>query len=206
MVSSIHPAVERRARWLLRLLVLWGLAVVAKLFYIQIVRHDHYADLAEQQQTRLVEIPAHRGTIYDRNGHILAISVPVETVIVNPTQLPNVEVAAGLLSEILGLNKRELLATLTQKIQEKRGYYKVADQLKGETVFANIAAKLVSKKRKAGKADATISKMEWILRKVENDLGNKPITAITTQDIVKCLVKEEAAENEWASKIEKTHE
>ena len=129
MVSPIHPAVERRARWLLRLLVLWGLAVVAKLFYIQIVRHDHYADLAERQQTRLVEIPAHRGTIYDRNGHILAISVPVETVIVNPTQLPNVEVAAGLLSEILGLDKPELLATLTQKVQEKRGYYKVADQL-----------------------------------------------------------------------------
>ena len=129
MVSPIHPAVERRVRWLLRLLVLWGLAVVAKLFYIQIVRHDHYADLAERQQTRLVEIPAHRGTIYDRNGHILAISVPVETVIVNPAQLPNVEVASALLSEILGLDKKELFATLTQKVQEKRGYYKVAEHL-----------------------------------------------------------------------------
>ncbi len=129
MVSPIHPAVERRARWLLRLLVLWGLAVVAKLFYIQIVRHDHYADLAERQQTRLVEIPAHRGTIYDRNGHILAISVPVETVIVNPAQLPNVEVASALLSEILGLDKKELFAALTQKVQEKRGYYKVAEHL-----------------------------------------------------------------------------
>lgn len=134
MVSPIHPAVERRARWLLRLLILWGLAVVAKLFYIQIVKHDIYAELAEQQQTRLVEIPAHRGTIYDRNGHVLAISVPVETVIVNPAQLPNVEIAAAILSEILKLDQNKLLADLKAKVEEKRGYYKVADHLTQDQV------------------------------------------------------------------------
>ncbi len=134
MVSPIHPAVERRARWLLRLLILWGLAVVAKLFYIQIVRHDQYAELAEQQQTRLVEIPAHRGTIYDRNGHVLAISVPVETVIVNPAQLPNVEVAAALLAEILNMDQNKLFNELKTKAEEKRGYYKVAEQLTQDQV------------------------------------------------------------------------
>jgi len=134
MVTQIHPAVERRARWLLRLLILWGLAVVAKLFYIQIVKHDFYAELADQQQTKLVEIPAHRGTIYDRNGHILAISVPVETVVVNPAQLPNVEIAAAILSEILNLNQNEVLANLKQKAEEKRGYFKVADQITQDQV------------------------------------------------------------------------
>lgn len=134
MVSPIHPAVERRARWLLRLLILWGLAVVAKLFYVQIVKHDFYAELAEQQQTRLVEIPAHRGTIYDRNGHVLAISVPVETVVVNPAQLPNVEVAAALLAEILDIDQNKLLAELKEKVEEKRGYFKVAEQLTQDQV------------------------------------------------------------------------
>jgi cell division protein FtsI (penicillin-binding protein 3) len=135
MVTPIHPAVERRARWLLRLLILWGVAVVVKLFYLQIIKHDEFAELAESQQTRLVEIPAHRGTIYDRNGHVLAISIPVETVVVNPMQLPNIEVAAALLADILKLDQREMLANLQAKAAEKRGYYKVAtnisqDQLK----------------------------------------------------------------------------
>lgn len=135
MVTPIHPAVERRARWLLRLLILWGVAVVAKLFYLQIIKHDEFAELADSQQTRLVEIPAHRGTIYDRNGHVLAISIPVETVVVNPMQLPNLEVASALLADILHLNQSELLSTLQAKAAEKRGYYKVAtnitqDQLK----------------------------------------------------------------------------
>jgi integrase len=72
---------------------------------------------------------------------------------------------------------------------------KAADRLKGETVFANVAAKLVAKKRKAGRAEVTMAKMEWILRKVDADLGHWPIASITTQDIVRCLAKEEEAEN-----------
>lgn len=129
MLSPIHPAVDKRARWLLRLIMLWGLAVVFRLFYLQIVKHDYYAELAETQQTRLVEIPAHRGSILDRNGHILAISVPIETVVVNPAQLPNIEVAAAILSEILHLDERRLFADLSAKAAEHRGYFKVAERL-----------------------------------------------------------------------------
>ncbi|WP_031498626.1 penicillin-binding protein [Bryobacter aggregatus] len=132
MLAPINPAVDRRARWLLRLLMIWGVAVLARLFYLQIVKHDYYADLAEQQQTRLVEIAAHRGTIYDRNGHILAITVPVETVVVNPQQVPNTEVAASIFSEILGLNEKELLGKLDAKVAEKRKYFKIAEQISQE--------------------------------------------------------------------------
>ena len=92
------------------------------------------------------------------------------------------------------IKAREQLAAGNDPSETKR-QKKVAERLKGENVFASIAAKLVAKKRKAGKAEVTIAKMEWILRKVEGDLGSRPITSITTQDIVRCLVKEEEAEN-----------
>ncbi len=129
MSAPIHPAVDRRARWLLRILVLWGVAVLARLFYLQIVKHGYYAELAESQQTRLVEIPAHRGTIYDRNGHILAITVPVETVVVNPQQVPSLEVAASIFSQILAVPEAELLTNLKLKFEEKRKYFKIVDQI-----------------------------------------------------------------------------
>jgi integrase len=89
---------------------------------------------------------------------------------------------------------REQLAAGKDPSEAKR-QKKAAARFKAETVFANIAARLVAKKRKAGRAEVTIAKMEWILRKVEGDLGHRPITAITTQDIVRCLAKEEEAEN-----------
>ncbi len=82
-----------------------------------------------------------------------------------------------------------------QDPSEAKRQTKIASRLQHETIFANVAAKLVAKKRKAGKAEATIGKMEWILRKVEGAIGARPITAITVQEIVKCLAKEEEAEN-----------
>ncbi len=92
------------------------------------------------------------------------------------------------------IKAREQLAAGNDPSDAKR-QNKLAERLKSETVFASIAAKLVAKKRKAGKAEVTITKMEWVLRKVESSLGSRPIASITTQDIVKCLVKEEEAEN-----------
>ena len=135
MLAPIHPAVDRRARWLLRILVLWGIVVLARLFYLQIIRHDFYADLAESQQTRLVEIAAHRGTIYDRNGHILAITVPIAGVVLNPQQVPNLEIAASILSQILGIPESDLLNNLRAKAVAKRKYFKVADRITQDQVM-----------------------------------------------------------------------
>ena len=48
--------------------------VFAKLYELQIVRHEELQNKALDQQTRSTEITASRGTIYDRGGNILAIS------------------------------------------------------------------------------------------------------------------------------------
>lgn len=82
-----------------------------------------------------------------------------------------------------------------QDPSEVRRAEKQAKRLSGDAVFANIAAKLVEKKRKSGIAPVTLDKMEWILRKVDTDLGHRPIATITTPDILKCLAREEEAGN-----------
>lgn len=132
MLPMMDPAVERRVRWLLRLLVLWGLVIVGRLVQMQIVQHQYWADLADGQQTHLIELPASRGTIYDRNGHILAISVPVETVVVNPSTLPDRQVAASILAQILGIDaeklEKEFKTRAAKKKTKEKGYayYEVA--------------------------------------------------------------------------------
>jgi cell division protein FtsI (penicillin-binding protein 3) len=98
----------RRLRWLLRVLLVWIVAIVGRLVWLQVVRHDDLLRLAQQQQTKQVEVPALRGTIFDRDGHPLAKSLPAESICVNPQRIPDAGVAADLLSGILGLDRAKL--------------------------------------------------------------------------------------------------
>ena len=75
--------------------------------------------------------------------------------------------------------------------QEKKAALKVT----AENTFSKIAKKLVEKKRKEGKAEVTLHKMEWILAKVADKLGNEPIAAIRTPLVMTCLRREEELGN-----------
>jgi integrase len=109
--------------------------------------------------------------------------------------------ALGTYPEVSAVRARDKAARAREAIaagedpSELKRQQKAAERLKGETNFKQVAAKLVAKKKLAGKANTTISKMEWILKKVDRGLGSRPITSITTLEIVKCLAKEELAGN-----------
>ncbi len=134
LYPPIDPAAERRARRLLRWLALWGLAIFGRLVYLQVVRHEYFAAVADDQQIHRVEIPAHRGTIYDRNGQILAITVPTEKVVVDPARLSDKSFAAAILAEILSLDAAKLEVDLTERAQRKSGnhYFVVAPRASQE--------------------------------------------------------------------------
>jgi stage V sporulation protein D (sporulation-specific penicillin-binding protein) len=57
------------------------------LYKIQIRDHDYYEQRAIEQQLRETTLNASRGTIYDRNMKILAMSASVETVFISPAEL-----------------------------------------------------------------------------------------------------------------------
>ena len=73
------------------LMVLFGLVVFIPLFFklwqIQISQHDYYQELAVQQQTRDSTVTANRGTIYDSQGAVLAMSATVYNVQLSPKDL-----------------------------------------------------------------------------------------------------------------------
>ncbi|HBR56234.1 MAG TPA: penicillin-binding protein 2, partial [Blastocatellia bacterium] len=52
-----------------------------RLYYLQIVRGEYYAERAENQRIRHIPIPAPRGAIFDRNGKILVDSRPTFNVV-----------------------------------------------------------------------------------------------------------------------------
>jgi cell division protein FtsI/penicillin-binding protein 2 len=112
----------RRLRWLLRLLLLWAGAVFCKLIWLQVVHHDELVKLAEQQQQKMVEIEAPRGTIFDRTGQPLAKTLPAESICINPMKIPDAGVAADLLSRILDLKRTPLYDHITMAKARSSGF------------------------------------------------------------------------------------
>jgi len=111
-----------RLTFLAGVLLLWALAIFGKLISLQVMQHAKYTAIAKSQQEHRVDIPAPRGTILDRSGQPLAISVPVDSVSVNPQQIASLRVATELLGNTLNLDQRELFARLTWARENHKGF------------------------------------------------------------------------------------
>ena len=90
-------------------LALWMLALVARLYHLQIIQYVDLLARAERQQQRTIEIAPKRGTIYDRQMQPLAMSLATDSVFAVPSEIPNPEMVADLLAPVIGLEKGDLL-------------------------------------------------------------------------------------------------
>jgi cell division protein FtsI/penicillin-binding protein 2 len=124
---------NRRIRLLAAVFALvFGIAL-ARAGWLQAIRADALGGLASSQHRESVDIPAHRGTIYDRHGFELALGSPAVTVYANPRQIRDprsVAVAAG---HELGLDPNKLYPLLAD---HSRGFVYVARQADPEKARA----------------------------------------------------------------------
>lgn len=112
--------------------------LAARLYYLQIVRHDELEARAIAQQVRETTVSAPRGTIYDTKGEVLAMSAGVDTIYLSPAEIAqNNEdagaIAAGL-AEILGLDCDAVYA----KTQNTRSWYEVVARKVEEDVATAV--------------------------------------------------------------------
>ena len=88
------------------------LAIGAKLVLVQGVQAQTLEDQALDQRLRTVTLEAERGTIYDRDGRELALTMEATSVYANPYEIDDAGLAASALSGILGRPVGELQADL----------------------------------------------------------------------------------------------
>src|ERR1051325_1346835 len=69
---------------LIQIVILLLLGVLAvRLYVLQVVNGAKYAEVAENQRIRLLPIPAPRGDILDRDGHVLVNSAPIYSILLS---------------------------------------------------------------------------------------------------------------------------
>jgi cell division protein FtsI (penicillin-binding protein 3) len=91
--------------------------VVYRLYTLQIREHGQLKERAERQHKRTVKIVPKRGTIYDRNGREIAISVDTISLYAVPHQVKDKPVTARALAKMIGQSRRKVLRKLLKKKQ-----------------------------------------------------------------------------------------
>jgi len=121
-----------RLRWLVVwvLAVVWMAAILARLTYVQLFCYSEYLAKAQRQQERVFEISPKRGTIYDRKGRELAVSLPMDSVFGDPAGIMDVEMVGRLLSRVLGVPAEDI----ETKIREAHTPVRLARKLSPDVV------------------------------------------------------------------------
>ena len=93
----------KRARfWLICLFFfLWAATISTRLFWLQVVRHKDFLSRAQHQQQRIIELAPRRGVLYDRNLHELAMTVQVDSIYADPSQVDDKQALAHQLAALV---------------------------------------------------------------------------------------------------------
>jgi len=107
--------IERRIGLLFAGFLLCFLAIAGRAFWLQGVQGAKLASEAAYQQTDVVTVPGLRGSLLDRFGNPLAVSEDAKTIYATPYQVKKPRQTAEKLASILGLEKDEVLKSLSEE-------------------------------------------------------------------------------------------
>lgn len=109
--------------------ILWIGGIAVRLVHLQVNQHDYLLSRARSQSLYNQKTKQLRGTIYDRNGAVLAMSVEVKTLFVNPTEIEDIPRAAREIAKAANIDTKQLLAKLNEAKSLDRRYVPVAKKV-----------------------------------------------------------------------------
>src|SRR5690606_24041970 len=115
--------------------------VIARLVWLQVVQHDHFADLSQGNRIRIEPIPPNRGLILDRNGLPLASNAPSYQLELTREQVEDLDATLAGLTR-LGLLSPSDIPGLKKEIRSRRSFDAVPIKLQlTEQELARFAAR-----------------------------------------------------------------
>jgi len=100
------------------------IVVMARLAILQIVEHEHFSTLSDNNRVDIEPIAPQRGLIYDRNGVLLAENISVFTLELVPEKVADLDETITDLAAILEMDENEV-TELTLRAKQKRRFYPV---------------------------------------------------------------------------------
>ena len=114
-----------RTGLVLGLMSMAATGMVARAAYLQLIHKDFLQGQGDERFLRVVEVPAHRGMIVDRNGEPLAVSSPVDSIWAEPKDLLEQRARWPQLAAALGVTMAELEKKLAPDLERQQAEKKL---------------------------------------------------------------------------------
>ena len=130
-----------RSFWVFGVFVFFSFFLVVRATYLQVLNKDFLIEQGNLRQIRDINIAAYRGTINDRNNKPLAISIPVDTISINPKKFNEDDIKMKQLSVLLGRDHEELIKLIKNSKGKSFLYIerKVSTNISDQIKLLNIA-------------------------------------------------------------------
>ena len=109
-------------------IILLTAVLLGRLVWLQLVRNEHYTELAQGNRVRVEPQPAPRGIIYDRNGAIVAENKPAYQLELVPEEVPDLEQTLRGLARV-GLIAADDIDDLRRIVRSRRPFDSVPIRL-----------------------------------------------------------------------------
>ena len=111
-MKELEKGVRFRIRLIGVVFTLCFALLAMRAFDLQVLQEQQWEERAERQHQKVIPLTPQRGTIFDRNGEELAVSVDVDSVYAEPGKLKATASATKSLAKVLGISTRTLKAKL----------------------------------------------------------------------------------------------
>jgi len=122
--SFLPGAPRKKVKFILLFILLWICLIIARLIDLQVVEHKKLKTEVIEQSQDLIKVLPTRGNIYDRNGKILARSLPAASVFFSPVKEEPLEKQIKniyQLKNILNLGESEL-KKITLSLEKRKRF------------------------------------------------------------------------------------
>ncbi len=120
---------QRRALFIAIGLVIWMLAIGARLVQLQVNQHEELASRARSQQVGAIETSPSRGQLLDRQGRELARSIDTESFFADPREILNTDNTARRIAAVTGQDRTELAGRLSEAKETNKKFIWIVRRL-----------------------------------------------------------------------------
>ncbi len=131
---AIHQGFKHRATSLQWLVLVIGFILIARLFSLQIIHHQHYSDLAVAEHQKKLVLPANRGQLYFRDGDAVVpavLNTTDYTLYADPNEVKDSKAEASIIASSLHIDQEQVHQALTVK---KTAYSVIAKRVSEDSI------------------------------------------------------------------------